>query len=66
VAQAVHGYPGTPLGPSAIGRKKGRITHYYLAEQRRILCGIKDPAANWTTRTGVTCPRCRELLRRLR
>ena len=49
-------------------RKKGRITHFYRKEVRRILCGETDPGAHWTTAGGwhVSCPRCRELLRKLR
>ena len=43
------------------GRTK--IIHYYDRESQRILCGLADPTAHWTTRRSVSCARCSEMLR---
>lgn len=41
---------------------EGRIIHSFDADAGRIRCGLEDRTAHWTTRSGVNCPRCRELL----
>jgi hypothetical protein len=42
---------------------KARLIHHYDRNHARILCGVEDPAAHWTTRRTVNCARCNELLR---
>ncbi len=39
-----------------------RIIHSFDPVAGRIRCGVEDRSAHWTTRGGVNCPRCRELL----
>lgn len=42
---------------------EARVTHYLDPQQRKIICGLEDRAAHWTTRGGVNCPDCSGILR---
>jgi hypothetical protein len=42
---------------------KARLIHHYDRTHARILCGVEDWTAHWTTRRTVNCPRCNEMLR---
>jgi hypothetical protein len=40
-----------------------RLIHHYDRNHARILCGVEDRTAHWTTRRSVSCARCSEMLR---
>lgn len=39
------------------------MVHHFDRQSNRILCGVDDPHAHWTTRRSVSCAECSALLR---
>ncbi len=46
-----------------MARRHPEMVHHYDRQSNRILCGVDDPHAHWTTRRSVSCADCAALLR---